>query len=94
MNELVTFLVDFAGLLPDPDPVAPPGTEGVVTILGWGKWVALIIVIFAIIVAAVTIAVQRRRGESDEGIGALVKAMAAVIIIGSAVSVVGFLAGV
>ena len=35
----------FAADLPDPDPVQPPGTSNVTTVLGWAKWVCLAVCI-------------------------------------------------
>ncbi|MFV0452774.1 MAG: hypothetical protein ACK5LS_11150 [Propioniciclava sp.] len=38
---LLTAIADFVALIPmqipDPDPVQPPGTEGITSILGWAK---------------------------------------------------------
>lgn len=94
MNTLAVFLINFSGLLPDPDPVAPPGTEGVTTIISWVKWGALIVAVLALIAAGAMIGLQRRRGEGDEGIGWIAKILVGVVIIGGAVSLISFLAGV
>ena len=49
--------VNIAGVIPDPDPVQPPGTEGVTTILAWLKWIGYVVVGGAIIAQALRLAV-------------------------------------
>ena len=41
--------VTLAGVIPDPDPVQPPGTGGVTTLIGWLKWIGYAVVGGAII---------------------------------------------
>ncbi len=77
--------------VPNPDAVQPPGTEGFVTIMGWGKWVALAVCILGLIVAGALMAVNSRRGEGGEHVGKIGMALAGVIVISAAASLVGFL---
>ncbi|MGE3194630.1 MAG: hypothetical protein AB7K08_14320 [Microbacteriaceae bacterium] len=81
-------------LIPDPDPVAPPGAEGpVAVILGWAKWLGLIAAVIGIIIIAVKIAINVRRGEAAGELGGLLYIAIACILVGSAVSLVGFISG-
>lgn len=91
MNTLLNFY-NALSLLPDPDPVQPPGTTGITSILGWLKWVALIVCIAGIIIAGALMAVQSRRGEGGEHAGRIGMALAGVIVVSGAGALVAFLA--
>jgi len=93
VNTLTNIIMILGDLLPDPEPVAPPGAEGIATIIGWAKWVALIVAVLALIAAGALIGVQRRRGEGDESLGWIVKILVGVVVVGAAASLVAFLAG-
>ncbi|WP_219820074.1 MULTISPECIES: hypothetical protein [unclassified Pseudoclavibacter] len=77
--------------LPDSPPVQPPGTEGITTILGWLKWVALAVCIAGLVAAGAMMAVNSRRGEGGEHAGKIAMALGGVIIISAATSLIGFL---
>lgn len=77
--------------IPDSPPIQPPGTEGVTTILGWLKWVALAICVIGLIVAGALMAIQSRRGEGGEHAGKIGMALGGVIVISAATSLIGFL---
>lgn len=79
--------------LPDPEPIMPPGFEGVTNILAIAKWVGLIAAILALIFGAMRLMWNSRRGEGSNDFGALGIVLVAVIIIGGATSLVGFIAG-
>ncbi|MGW9114523.1 hypothetical protein [Microbacterium sp. NPDC055683] len=79
--------------LPDPGPVQPPGTSGFVSIMGWGKWVALAVCILGIFAGGAMMAIQSRRGEGGEHVGKIGMALAGVIVISAAAALVGFLSG-
>ena len=81
------------GTIPDPTPVQPPGTEGLLDIMGWVKWIALAICIIGLIVAGAMMAVQSRRGEGGEHAGKIGMALGGVIVISAAGALVGFLMG-
>ncbi|MBX9244626.1 hypothetical protein ICW40_07360 [Actinotalea ferrariae] len=87
MSLLVTILT----AVPDPSPVQPPGTEGLTSIMGWVKWVALAICIIGLIIAGAMMAIQSRRGEGGEHAGKIGMALGGVIVISAAGSLVGFL---
>ena len=69
-NELLAQVATLPSLLPlqlpDPDPVQPPGTEGFNDVMGWGKWVALGVLVMALIFAGVRMGIGNRRGEGGE----------------------------
>lgn len=95
MHTLLT-AANVAGQLlavPDPAPVQPPGTDGLIAIMGWVKWVALAICIIGLIVAGAMMAIQSRRGEGGEHAGKIGMALGGVIVITAASSLVGFLMG-
>ena len=85
--------VHIAGVIPDPDPVQPPGTEGVTTILSWLKWIGYVVVGGAIIVGCMAIAVNFRRGEGQDAITKIIWPMAGAIVIGGGAALIGILAG-
>lgn len=76
--------------LPDPDPVQPPGTEGLTTLLSWVKWIGLAVCVLGLIAAGTMMAIQSRRGEGGEHAGKIGMALGGVIIISAATSLVGF----
>jgi hypothetical membrane protein len=63
----------------------------VATLLGWGKWIGLAMCVAGLIVAGAMMAIQSRRGEGGEHVGTIGKVLAAVILIGAAGAIVGFL---
>lgn len=96
--ELLTSLSETAhhitGLIPDPEPQQPPGTEGVTTILAWLKWIGYVVVGGAIIVGGILIAVSFRRGEGHDALPKILWPMAGAIVIGGGAALIGILAGV
>lgn len=82
-----------AGNIPDPgNGSAPPGVGAAFEdIMGWAKWIALGICVLGLIFIGARMAVNSRRGEGGELLGALGMAMGGVCIIAGAVAVVGFL---
>ncbi len=80
--------------IPDPGPVAPPGFEGPVgIILGWVKWIGLIVAVLGVIIIGAKLAINVRRGEAAGELGGLLYVGLGCILIGAAVSLVGFLSG-
>ena len=78
--------------VPDPTPVQPPGTEGLNTLMGWAKWVALAVCILGLFAAGALMAIQSRRGEGGEHVGKIGMALGGVIVISAGAALVGFLA--
>ena len=80
--------------LPNPPPAPPPGFEGPVgVILGWVKWVALIVAVLGVIIIGGKMAINVRRGEAAGELGGLLYVGVGCILIGTAVSLVGFISG-
>jgi hypothetical protein len=80
--------------LPDPGPVAPPGFAGPIgIILGWAKWLGLIVAVLGIIIIGAKLTINVRRGEAAGELGGLLYVGLGCILIGAAASLVGFLSG-
>lgn len=82
----------FPAQVPDPAPIAPPGSDKFINIMAWAKWVALAIAVLGLIAAGAMMAINSRRGEGSEHAGRLGGVLAGVIVIASAGAIVGFLA--
>lgn len=81
-------------MVPDPGSGSqPPGFDMFGTVMGWGKWLALGILVLALIVAGVKLGIAQRRGDdaSDDAAG-IGKALIGVIIVSAAFALVSFLA--
>jgi hypothetical protein len=79
--------------IPNPDPVQPPGTDGVNTILAWLKWIGFAVVGGAIVVGGIGIAVALRRGEAGDALPKILWPMAGAIVIGGGIGMVTALMG-
>jgi hypothetical protein len=92
LSELVAALptVD----LPNPQPLAPPGTEGGVTaILAFAKWACLIVAVAALLVFSARLGWQMsNRGSGLEShIGGLGLILVGIVIISGSTSIVSFI---
>lgn len=85
--------VNLAGVIPDPDPVQPPGTGGVTTLIGWLKWIGYAVVGGAIIVGGTLIAISFRRGEGHDALPKILWPCAGAIVIGGGVAIITTLIG-
>lgn len=96
LHSVIATATDILAILPsqvpNPDPVQPPGTEGLTTIMGWAKWVALAICVLGLMAAGALMAIQSRRGEGGEHVGKIGMALGGVIVISAGAALVGFLA--
>jgi hypothetical protein len=91
---LNVYLAATSLLLGVPDPgagVAPPGSEGFLTILRWVAYIALGICVLGVIVAGASMAISHRRGEGGEQASRLGWVLAGSIVIGSASGLVAAL---
>jgi peptidoglycan/LPS O-acetylase OafA/YrhL len=70
---------------------APPGSEGFLTIIRWGAWLAFGICVLGVILAGAMMAIASRRGEGQEHGARLMWVLAGAIVIGSASGLVGAL---
>jgi len=76
--------------VPDPGQgTAPPGSGGLLTILGWGAWCVFAVIVGGVLMVAGRMAMAHRRGEGVEVSGGLVLTLAAAVIAGSAAAIVG-----
>ncbi|GAA1750971.1 conjugal transfer protein TrbC [Aeromicrobium alkaliterrae] len=76
--------------VPDPGSgTAPPGSEGIITILQWAAWIAAAVCVLGVIIAGAMMAVQMQRGEGGQSVSRLGWVMAGAIVIGSASALVG-----
>ena len=69
--------------------LAPPGSDGITTVVSWGAWIALAFCVLGVIITGGMMAVQSRRGEGGEHMGRLAFALGGAIIVGSASALVG-----
>lgn len=79
--------------IPNPGPVQPPGTEGVSTVISWIKWIGFALAGIAIVIVAIRMFFNSRRGEGGEHAGALGWILGGVILIGGGVGLVTALMG-
>ena len=71
--------------IPDPAPAAPPGTEGVTTVLNWASWIVAVLCGLGVLIVAGTMAVQHRRGEGFQAAGKLGWVLGACVLLGAGV---------
>jgi hypothetical protein len=81
--------------IPNPNPVAPPGTTaGISNLIGFAKYGGLIAGVLALIVFGGLLGWQVRQGGGAQvHIGALGGILIGVVIVSAAVSIVGFVFG-
>jgi hypothetical protein len=81
---------DVLAVIPNPGQgSAPPGSGGVMKILGWCAWIVFGAIVAGVLMVAGRMALAHRRGEGVEVSGGLVMTLAAAIIAGSASALVG-----
>lgn len=57
---------------PTPGQIQPPGTDGLLTMLGWGGWLVSFVCVAGLLVVAAMMALKHRRGEGGgEALGSL-----------------------
>jgi type IV secretory pathway VirB2 component (pilin) len=89
-HETLSQIAVYAGTVPTPTDGTPPGAEQFQQVMGWVKWVALGVAIIGIMIIGAKLAINSRRGEGGAELGSLGTAMAGVIVISGAASLVGF----
>lgn len=93
MHAANDFVVSLPMQIPDPDPIQPPGTEGVTVVLSWLKWIGYAIIGGAIIVGGILIGISFKRGEGHDALPKILWPMAGAIVIGAGVAMVSTIAG-
>ena len=90
VQTIATQLAYFVTQVPDPGSgTAPPGSEGIITILQWAAWIAAAVCVLGVLIAGAMMAVQMRQGEGGQSVTRLGWVMAGAIVIGSASALVG-----
>ena len=70
---------------------APPGSDKLLKVVDWVRWIAFTVCILGILIAGAMMAVGQRRGEGGEHAARLGWVLAACIVIASATLLVGAL---
>jgi len=74
-----------------PNSVQPPGTAGLMTVMGWVSWGVTFLCIIGIFFVAGKMAFSHRRGEGSEAVGQLGWVMGACVLIAAAGPIVNVL---
>ncbi len=92
MNHLLPHIVDTLAAVPNPgEGSAPPGFARFNDIMGWVKWIALGILVMALMAAGVRLAVAGRTGDGGEHVSGIGRALGGAIIVSAAFALVSFL---
>lgn len=92
MIDTLTLAAGLLAQVPDPGSgIAPPGSEGLITILRWVAWIAFAVCVAGVMIAGAAMALGNRRGEGGEHAARLGWVLAGAIVIGSASGLVGAL---
>ncbi|MFF7995069.1 hypothetical protein ACFZDG_35530 [Kitasatospora xanthocidica] len=70
---------------------APPGSDKLITILGWVAWVVFALCVAGILLTAGKMAVSHSRGQGGEHAASLAWVLGACILGGAASGIIGFL---
>lgn len=84
--------IDLIGAVPNPgDGTAPPGFGKFNDLMGWAKWIALGILVVALMAAGVRLAIAGRTGDGGEHVTHIGRALGGVIVVSAAFALVSFL---
>ena len=64
--------------------IAPPGSEGIVTIVSWVAWTVLAVCVLGVLLVGARMAVAHRRGEGAEHAVSLAYVLGGAVLVGSA----------
>ena len=84
MNTLSMWAATHAPLMFPLDAVAPPGADKIQTVVNWLSWIGNTLAIVGIIIVAITMFFQNKRGEGGESGSRLGWVMAGLILLGAA----------
>ncbi|MBF4636233.1 hypothetical protein ITJ38_17620 [Agreia pratensis] len=79
-NTLLALGIKFAGVLPDPTPEQPPGTEGVNTLLNYLSWGVIVLGLAGFLASAGFLAFAAFTGREINGFKGLVLAIIVCIL--------------
>lgn len=86
-------LLDILLAVPNPGGgTAPPGSDGLVQLLGWAKWICFGICVAALMIAGAIMAWNSRRGEGQEHGARIAWGMGGVAVISGSFALVSALA--
>ncbi|MGY1634284.1 hypothetical protein ACI784_21505 [Geodermatophilus sp. SYSU D01186] len=71
--------------------VAPPGSEGIVTIVQWVAWTVLAVCVVGVLLVGARMALAHRRGEGAEHAVSLAYVLGGAVLAGSASGLVAAL---
>ena len=74
-----------------PAAVQPPGTAGLMTVMGWVAWGVTFLCIIGVFLVAGKMAFSHRRGEGSEAVGQLGWVMGACVLVAAAGPIVNVL---
>lgn len=87
---LLVSTVDVLAAVPNPGQgTPPPGSAGLLTLLGWVAWGVFACCVGGLLITAGRMALAHRRGEGVEVSGGVVTVLIATVIAGSASLIVG-----
>lgn len=72
---------------------APPGSEGVLTILRWAAWIVFALAVLGVLITAGAMMINNRRGQGGEHAQALGWVFAGCIVASAASALVGMFVG-
>ncbi|WP_258059281.1 hypothetical protein [Clavibacter michiganensis] len=76
--------ISVQGIVPNPTPEQPPGTEGLLTVLNWISWIVIIGGVAAFLVAAGTLAWAAHTGRESNSFKGLLLAIVSGILAAAA----------
>ncbi|MPY12276.1 TrbC/VirB2 family protein [Arthrobacter bussei] len=77
--------LDVLAVVPNPGGgEAPPGSEGLLTILRWAAWIGFAIGVLGVIISGITMMIQVRNGSGGEGLARLGWVLAGCVIVAGA----------
>lgn len=82
MSLAAAVLTALPAVIPDPNPTAPPGSDGITTLLNWVSWGCIIGAVFAFILCAGSLAFSHFTGRSEAPIKGLALAILAAMLVG------------
>ncbi|MFC7403434.1 hypothetical protein [Citricoccus sp. GCM10030269] len=77
LMELMTTAANVYGVIPNPQPEQPPGTEGIMTLLNWVSWIVIILGVVGFLASAGSLVFAAFTGREIQGI----KGLAIAIIV-------------
>jgi hypothetical protein len=72
------------GVIPNPTPVAPPGSGPVLVVLNWVSYGCLVIALLGFLISAGSLALAHHNGRASESFKGLAYAIGASILVGAA----------